>query len=308
VNERLRAVITLLSRFGMREFRIPPGTHLGAAHLRVVSLPQALGFYCDVLGFRRSGEDGTSAVLSPAGGGPAVLVLRELGGPPLEPADAVAPFHVAILVPSRAELARVLARVLAQHWRLGGAADHTVSESIYLADPDDTGLEIYADRLRRHWTRRGGDVFMNTEPLDLLSLIRTGRDEGGLEQGLDPQTRVGHVHLEMPDLKAAEAFYAGVLGFEVTVRGDPGALFLSAGGYHHHVAVKRSTGEGEPRSPDRTLGLTDFEIVLGDPGALPMMEARLQSLGIAGSRVQTGWRIQDPSGIGVIIRSDLGRG
>jgi catechol 2,3-dioxygenase len=289
----------------MREFRLPPGTHLGAAHLRVASLSQALGFYCDVLGFRQSGEDGASVLLSPTGSTPAVLVLHERGGQPLEPADAFAPFHVAILVPSHAELARVLARVLARRWRLGGAADHTVSESIYLADSDDTGLEIYADRLRRHWTRRGGDVFMATEPLDLLSLIRAGREEGGLEQGLDPQTRVGHVHLEMSDLKAAEAFYAGVLGFEVTVRSDPGALFLSAGGYHHHVAVKRSSGSGDSHPQGQTLGLTDFEIVLGDPGAVPMLEERLRSLGIEGSRVQTGWRIQDPSGIGVIVRTGL---
>jgi catechol 2,3-dioxygenase len=289
----------------MREFRLPPGTHLGAAHLRVASLPQALEFYCDILGFRRLAGEGASVLVSPTGDRPAVLALHALKGQPLEPAEAVAPFHVAILVPSRAELARVLARVLARGWRLGGAADHTVSESIYLADPDGTGLEIYADRLRRHWTRRGGDIFMATEPLDLLSLIRAGREEGGLDQGLDPQTRVGHVHLEMPDLKVAEAFYAGVLGFEVTVRSDPGALFLSAGGYHHHVAVKHSSDGGDSRAQDRTLGLTDFEIVLGDPGALPMVEERLRSLGLEGSRVQTGWRVQDPSGIGVIVRSGL---
>jgi catechol 2,3-dioxygenase len=287
----------------MSQFRLPPGTHLGAAHLHVASLSQALEFYCGVLGFCRSGGDGTSAVLSPTGSQSAVLVLHERRGHGAGPADAVASFHVAILVPSRSELARVLARVLAHRWRLGGAADHVVSESIYLADPDGSELEIYADRQRRHWTRRGGDVFMTTEPLDLHSLIQAGRETPDLEQGLDPQTRVGHVHLEVADLRSAEAFYAGLLGFEVTVRSDPGAMFFSAGGYHHHVAVKLSSAVEDPRPPDEALGLREFEIVLGDPGALPLLEARLRSLWSEGSRAQAGWRIQDPSGVGVVIRA-----
>src|SRR5204862_6684394 len=130
-------------------------------------------------------------------------------------------------VPSRAALGRSLRRLLDQRYRLTGASDHLVSEALYLDDPDGLGIEIYRDRPRESWERLpNGQVAMATDPLDLEGL----HDEPGAEspwQGLEAGTVMGHVHLHVPDLDSAEAFYCGRIGFEPIVRGYPGALFVA---------------------------------------------------------------------------------
>ncbi|HSJ17964.1 MAG TPA: VOC family protein, partial [Solirubrobacterales bacterium] len=215
-------------------------------------------------------------------------------------------FHLAILVPSRAELARSLRRVADAGWRLAGASDHLVSEALYLADPEGNGIEIYRDRPREQWRYADGAIEMATLPLDLRSLIAEAPEAEDVPAASSPETRMGHVHLQVSDLAAAEAFYSGVLGFEVTVRGYPGALFLSAGGYHHHVGLNTWAGEGAPSPPRGSRGLRWFELVVPDAAELERIERALRDAG-ADVAADAGRLVTaDPSDNGVLIRAASG--
>ncbi|MGI8597046.1 MAG: VOC family protein [Thermoleophilaceae bacterium] len=154
-------------------------------------------------------------------------------------------FHLALLVPSRAELARAVRRVTGAGGRFTGASDHLVSEALYLNDPEGNGIEIYRDRPREEWEHTGGEVRMSTLALD-LDAVMAELPAGDGPDGMPPGTVMGHVHLSVADLAETESFYADVLGFDVTVRSYPGALFLSAGGYHHHVGANTWTSAGVP--------------------------------------------------------------
>jgi catechol 2,3-dioxygenase len=163
-------------------------------------------------------------------------------------------------VPSRAALGRSLRRLAEQRWPMSGAADHLVSEALYLSDPDGLGIEIYRDRPRDTWRMSStGEMAMATDPLDLQGV----HDEPGAETawaGLESGTVMGHVHLHVPHLDTAEAFYCGRIGFDAMVRGYPGALFVSAGGYHHHLGLNTWVGAGAPPPPADAVGLRSFTI------------------------------------------------
>ena len=142
---------------------------------------------------------------------------------------------------------------------MSGAADHLVSEALYLDDPDGLGIEIYRDRPRDTWRVANGELAMATDPLDLQSLF----EEPGAEtpwHGLEAPTIIGHVHLHVPHLDTAEAFYCGRVGFDPIVRRYPGALFVSAGGYHHHLGLNTWSGIGAPPPPENAAGLRSFTI------------------------------------------------
>jgi catechol 2,3-dioxygenase len=205
------------------------------ARLRVASLRRARDFYAGVLGLQAQSAGPGSLSLRASPGEPELLSLVEAPGVPPAPEDAAGLFHLALLVPDRISLARVLRRIAEGNGRLQGLSDHGVSEAIYLADPDGNGLEIYADWSRDQWPRDGGRLAMFTRPLDVDNLLATspGEESAGLPAG----TRLGHVHLRVTDLAAAEGFYTGQLGLDVTVRDYPGALFFAANGYHHHVGT-----------------------------------------------------------------------
>ena len=137
---------------------------------------------------------------------------------------------------------------------LEGAADHLVSEAVYLADPEGNGIEIYRDRPRTEWPRLDGKIEMATDPLDADGLMQEGRTRGA-ERGLAGGTRMGHVHLNVADLAAAEAFYCGLLGFDLVTRYGESAGFVSAGGYHHHIGFNTWAGRGAPPPTAGSPGL-----------------------------------------------------
>jgi catechol 2,3-dioxygenase len=279
---------------------IDPRTSVGAVSLVVADLPRVRDFYEDAMGFAALEEEGDAVRLG--AGAEAVVELR---GDPLAPQRLPGTsglFHLAIRVPSRAELARALRRVLDAGGRFSGASDHLVSEALYLADPEGNGIEIYSDRPREEWPRRNGEIEMDTLPLDLDGLLAelSGDAPGGL---VADGTRIGHVHLNVGDLGAAEGFYVGVLGFDVTTRGYPGALFFSAGGYHHHIGVNTWAGEGAPPPPPGSRGLHHFEIVLPDTEQLAGAEERLSGAGIDAGLRDGVIELTDPSGNGVLLRT-----
>ncbi len=285
----------------MDSFRLPPGTHIGHVRLKVADLERSLVFYRDVLGFRPGSGQGLVA-LSATGKTPYHILLSEVPGARPKPPRTTGLYHVAIRFPGREALAQTLRRLLDREWPLQGVADHGVSEAIYLADPDGNGLELYADRPRSQWRVQNGQVAMATDPLDVQDLLAQAGERS--EPGLAPGTDIGHVHLHVSDLARAEAFYHGLLGLDVTQRGYPGALFLSAGGYHHHVGLNTWAGVGASAPPPDAVGLESFALVLPEPETWRDLFARLADAGIAVSEGQgygyaSSARVSDPDGNGV---------
>ncbi len=241
---------------------LPARTRIGAVHLRVKDLERLVAFYQDVLGFTVVGEDDVTATLGPDEG-PHLLTLEASPGAPPPPEPGTGLYHVAYLMPSRAALGAMLIRVREADYAFQGFADHAVSEALYLADPEGNGIELYADRPRHAWRWDDGDLVMTTASLDVVSLLEEGHSAAPrLPQG----ARVGHVHLKVSSLRRAEEFYVDELGFEVTTRRYPGALFVSAGGYHHHLGLNVWSGEGAPRPPAGGLGLAGITLVIPDAG------------------------------------------
>jgi catechol 2,3-dioxygenase len=280
---------------------LPPDTSLGSIRLNAGEQDSLGDFYEQTVGLRRLGTRNGVAALGVDDGQPLVELLPTPDAPP-RPAGTTGLFHLAILVPSRLELARALRRVTESGWRLTGASDHLVSEAIYLRDPEGNGIEIYRDRPRTEWRRAGGEIEMDTLPLDLEAVLGELRADDS-PPAMEPGTRLGHVHLNVSDIAASERFYADALGFDVTVRGYPGALFVSAGGYHHHVGLNTWMGEGAPPPPPGARGLDRFEVVVPAAADLDAAEQRLTATGVQTERGEEGLTAVDPSGNRVLLRS-----
>jgi catechol 2,3-dioxygenase len=273
---------------------IDPQTTLGAVRLTVADLERTRSFYERAIGLTTLGRDEDGARLG-AGSIPIVELVADPQAPP-RPVGTTGLFHLAVLVPDRAELARSLRRVIAADWGFTGASDHLVSESLYLSDPEGNGIELYRDRPREQWQRVEGQLQMGTFPLDLESLLgEAGGEIDGEGAAMPAGTRIGHVHLNVADLDTTERFYSGVLGFEITVRGYPGALFAAAGGYHHHFGLNTWAGEGAPPPPRGARGLRSFEVVLPSQDALDSTLTRLEQGAIELRQADGATLIDDPS-------------
>ena len=239
---------------------LPATLRLGAVHLTVADLDRAVGFYQDSLGLRLHRRDDPVAALG--AGEDDLVVLHEQRGARRAGRHAGL-FHYALLYPSREELARAVQRLGVTSTPITGASDHGVSEAIYLNDPDGNGIELYADRPREAWPPPSADgerVGMFTRRLDVEDLLATTAGEQPPRHA-GPGLRMGHVHLHVGDLAAASDFYTGVLGFELMAT-YPGAIFVAAGGYHHHVGLNTWRGEGVGPAPAGTVGLREWTIVL----------------------------------------------
>lgn len=233
---------------------LPAAARVGGVDLVVKNLDAALGVYRDVLGFRVLRRDGGTLHL---GADAAFLRLHERPDARERPWGTSGLYHVAYLLPSREHLGAFLRHLVESGWPIEGASDHGVSEAIYLSDADGNGIEVYADRPRDAWPRRGGRLHMTTEAMDAEGVLAAAR---GPFAAAPVGTTVGHVHLNVGDAARAEAFYLR-LGLDLTTR-YPGASFLSAGGYHHHVAVNEWRGRGAPPAPEDAVGLRAFTLAL----------------------------------------------
>ena len=286
--------------------RIDPDTALGPVRLTVSQLERSRAFYERAIGLRATErEDGTVAL--GAAGEPALIELRGDSSAPRLNRRAPGLYHLAILVPTRRDLAFALARLIQTRWPLDGASDHLVSEALYLSDPDGNGIEIYRDRPRTEWQRVGDQLQMSTLPLDLESVIGELQEESELQAEAPAGTRIGHVHLQVADLADAEAFYHGVLGFDVTVRGYPGALFVSAGGYHHHIGLNTWHSAGQAPTADGSVGLRSFTVELPNEAELAAVLARVERAGITVSGAAEGVLVRDPFGSGVVLSARRAR-
>ncbi|OLC30362.1 MAG: hypothetical protein AUH31_04790 [Armatimonadetes bacterium 13_1_40CM_64_14] len=285
---------------------LPDATSIGFVHLTVADLAVAGAFYDEVLGFRLAHQAGPTRYLSSNGSYPFHLVLTGQPGtrPPRRSAGL---YHFAILYPSREHLAQALRHLLDVGWPIAGASDHGVSEAIYLADPEGNGIELYVDRPRDRWPTENSSLVMPTRPLQLDGLLALAT---GPWPGMAGGTRIGHIHLRVSDLAHAEAFYSGVLGFAVTVRAYPGALFFAAGGYHHHIGVNIWAGSHVAASDPASPGLRTFTVHLPDRAALAQVVRRLHR---AGSPLESATdygrsvacTVRDPDGIRVTLEAEV---
>lgn len=289
----------------MEPFAISPQLTLGPVELHVADLERSLAFYHGLLGLAVGERPGDHRAVVLAAGETPLLVLHELPGARRKPPRTTGLYHLALLLPTRRELARTLARLAGARYPLTGASDHLVSEALYLDDPDGNGLELYADRPREQWTRVGHEVRMAVDPLDLDGLL--GELDDTPWSGMAPGTVVGHVHLHVADLAATRAFYGDVLGFALMQR-FPGALFMAAGGYHHHLGLNTWAGVGAPPPPPDAAGLRRFTVQLPDSAALEAVARRVREAGPHPIALPEGLLLHDPSQNALLLTAASGNG
>ncbi|MFC6487486.1 VOC family protein [Nitratireductor sp. GCM10026969] len=268
---------------------------IGTVRLKVRDLEAVSAFYRNILGLRPMESDEGRVVL-----GTGETPLLELAGDPsLTPRAPrqAGLFHTAFLMPSRGDLARWLAAVGEAGVPLQGASDHTVSEAIYLSDPEGNGVEVYADRPTSRWRTPQGEVQMTTEPLDLQDLLKaagrarwSGFPEGG---------SIGHVHLQVGDTDTADGFYRDVLGFDIAAR-YPGASFYGSGGYHHQLAGNVWNSHGAGLRPAGMAGLDAVEIVVPDHTRRDAIGRRAEQAGLPLEEADR-LTLQDPWGTRIIL-------
>jgi catechol 2,3-dioxygenase len=270
---------------------IDPATQVGLVSLTVADLARSVDFYTTVLGFAALARTDTTATLG-AAEIPLLLLTEQPGAAP-SPTHATGLYHFAILLPTRADLGRSLQRLIDVGYGLPGQGDHLVSEALYLEDLDGNGIEIYRDRPRDTWQRSNGQIRMATNPVDIRGLLTAAAAEGKPWSGLPAGTRIGHVHLKVGDIAQAAAFYHDVLGFDIVAQ-LPGALFVSAGGYHHHLGLNTWHSRGASPAPAGTAGLRFYSIELPSREALRDVLARVDAAGIARGERPDGATLQDP--------------
>jgi catechol 2,3-dioxygenase len=261
--------------------------------LQVADLDRSLAYYEKVLGFRVISRTGESVVLGPHDDDREIVELRQYASARRVPKRGLLGlYHFAILLPDRSALGRFVAHLPELGLR-AGMADHAVSEAIYLTDPDGLGIEVYADRPRDAWRYDERQIYMTTAPLDAEDLTRAAKGEKWT--GMPAGTVLGHVHLYVDDIGQATAFYHDALGFDKVVWSYPGALFLSAGGYHHHLGTN-TWAAGAPRATEKDARLLEWEIIVPTASDAERAAASLKSAGYAVTEDKNTWQTVDPWG------------
>ncbi len=284
---------------------LPDETRLGEIRLRTRDAKGLLRFYREVLGLKAVSAAGAVNARSVDGQDPALIVLNEDGAAPSRPPNAAGLFHVAFRYRSKGELAGAFLGLLKHRYPIEGASDHGVSEAIYLRDPDGNGVELYADRPRTEWVWREGQVAMSTEALDVDNLLASVGKSSAQAGTLSPPD-LGHIHLRVTDLAQAERFFHEFLGLAVTQRSYPGALFFSAGGYHHHIAV--NTWGSPAAAPPGSTGLISYRLIVPVPEILYCLKNRAPLLGYesiaeSDSNGRDILKLRDPNGAWLEVRS-----
>lgn len=280
---------------------LPAATRLGPVRLQVADLGRSREWYSRVLGLQAADETSGRTMLTAADRRPLVELRERPGAHPMPRRGRLGLYHYAILLPDRRSLGGFVAHLAGQPVRVG-SADHLVSEALYLNDPDGLGIEVYADRPRAEWRQAGGEIAMATDPLDVAALVEAAGDEpwGGMPAG----TVIGHVHLHVGSIPEAGAFYADALGFDRTVTSYPGALFLAAGGYHHHLGTNTWAGSDARAPGEDDARLVEWTLELPDAEAVHAAAKRLERKGYPVRHTDGAAVVQDPWGTAVrLIRS-----
>ena len=280
--------------------QLPDDISLGPVRLRVADRAGAGAWLERVLGLRALASESARSRYG-AASGRALVDLREQSGlRRVPPRGLLGLYHYAILLPARADLGRLLVHLDA----IGepyGASDHLFSEAIYLTDPDGITVEVYADRPRETWVYRDGNVVGTLDPLDADGLVRAAGESRW--QGMPDGARMGHLHFYTGDLAVAERFYVHGLGFAPSTRLFPGALFVAAGSYHHHVGLNVWAAQ-QPVSSAADAGLDSWSLVIPSGAERAALVARLTAQGAAPERAGSDALARDAWGITVRISGE----
>lgn len=280
--------------------RLPDSTHVGRVRLQIADLDRSVSFYETVIGFRVLSRSDAVAQLGAQGDERVLVELHEKAGVrPAARRGLIGLYHYAILLPDRAALGRFLQH-LADLGVRAGMSDHFVSEAIYLSDPDGLGIEVYADRPRSAWRVEERQLAMTTVPLNVEDVVAAGA--GAPWTGAPAGTTIGHVHLYVRDIDQAAAFYHEALGLDKVVWNYPGALFLSAGGYHHHLGTNTWAAEA-PLASDADAQMLDWELVLPDDADIRRAVESLQAHGYSAIVHDHEAVTRDPWGTGLRLVS-----
>ena len=280
---------------------LPAALRLGAVHLTVSHLDRSVAFYQDAIGLRVRRQDEVSAVLGTDSADLVVLVEDPAARPAGRHAGL---YHFALLFPDRLSLSQALRRLAVTRTPIEGAADHGVSEAIYLPDPDGNGIELYADRPRDEWPPPSSPdtkVGMFTIALDLDDVLALSHDQELPRHAADGLV-LGHMHLHVGDVQEALGFYGGVIGLE-TMAFLGSAAFVAAGGYHHHLGLNVWRGQGVGPAPGHTVGVREWEVVLPTAEDVATVRARVEAAGAPVEDRDGGFLTRDPWQIAVSFRA-----
>jgi catechol 2,3-dioxygenase len=279
-------------------YRLPDATHLGRVRLQVADIERSIAYYETVLGLRVIERSGNIAKLGPQDDDRVIVELHEKPGvKPVARRGHIGLYHFAVLLPDRAALGRFV-RHLGEIGAYAGMSDHFVSEAVYLSDPDGLGIEVYADRPRSAWRVEGNQLAMTTIPLNVPDLLAAAGDEPWT--GAPKGTTLGHVHLYIRDIEEGARFYHDGVGFDKIVWNYPGALFMSAGGYHHHLGTN-TWAAGAPLSTDDDARLLDWEIVVPDAADIDGAAESIERAGFVVDRLGNAATALDPWGTRVRV-------
>lgn len=274
-------------------YRLPDATRLGRVRLQIADLARSIRYYESVIGLRLLERGPDFATLAPHGDDHVIVELREKKGVrPVGRRGNIGLYHFAILLPDRASLGRFV-KHLSAIGAHAGMSDHFVSEAVYLTDPDGLGIEVYADRPRASWKVEDRQLAMTTIPLDVQKLVADSGDDPWT--GMPAGTVLGHVHLYVQALDDAERFYHSAVGFDKVVWSYPGALFMSAGGYHHHLGTN-TWAAAAPVSTDDDARLLEWEIVVPTRDDVAAAAAAIADAGFATERDGDDVAVRDPWG------------
>lgn len=272
--------------------KLPASAHMGRVALSVADLERSLMFYRERIGLQLLRIEGGTAVLGTQER-ELIQLQEQPGARPTRNTTGL--YHFALLLPSRLDLAKRLRHLIDTETHLDGAADHNVSEALYLTDPDGHGIEIYRDRPRDEWQYVNGQLKMGTDAFDVNGVLGELNGEAFYPSPMPDQTVMGHVHLHVGQLNDALDFYTNVVGFDLIMRYGPSAGFVSAGGYHHHLGLNTWAGVGAPPPSNETSRLLWYEIAVGDETAVTELEKRLENAGVEVGRNGSSLQFQDPS-------------
>ena len=273
-------------------FHREPNTFVGQVNLKIQNLERSITFYKEVIGFKVLEQTSRSATFS-ADGKTALLSVEQPDNVVPKQRRTTGLYHFALLLPKRSDLAKIVQHFVEIGVQLG-SSDHLVSEALYLSDPDGNGIEIYVDRDPSEWNWNNSEVEMTVDPLNFSDLLSYGKQQSW--KGLPAETVMGHIHLNVSELKKTEEFYIKGLGFEVVNRYGTQALFISDGKYHHHIGLNTWNGVGAPTPPPNSVGLESYTLMLSSEEKKNNIIALLKEIGASVTEENGSIVTTDPSG------------